>query len=84
MRVLKYPLKMGLNTLVTPGTSKLVYLDWQHDKLYGWVLESDGPYQDEYEVYLATTGERIPHHYNYVTSTQTQLSGGYFVAHAFD
>lgn len=84
MRVLKYPLELGLNTLATPGSSKLVYLDYQDHQLYGWVCETEGPYQDEYEVYVAMTGERIPHQYHYCTSTQTQLSGGYFVAHAFD
>jgi len=84
MRVLKYPLHPGLNTLTTPGTSKLVHLDWQDSKLFGWVLESEGPHQDEYEVYVATTGERVPHQYHYCTTTQTQLSGGYFVVHAFD
>lgn len=84
MRVLKYRLHEGLNTLATPGTSKLVYLDYQDGKLYGWVLELEGPSQDEYEVYIALTGQQVPHEYNYVASTQTQRSGGYYVVHAFD
>lgn len=84
MRILKYRLHEGLNTLVTPGTSKLVYLDYQNGKLHGWVLEREGPYQDEYEVYIALTGERVPLEYQYVTSTQINPGGGYYVVHAFD
>jgi hypothetical protein len=84
MKVLKYRLHEGLNTLTTPGTSKLVYLDYQDNKLMGWVLELEGPHQDEYEVFIALTGQQVPLEYNYVTSTQTQISGGYYVVHAFD
>jgi hypothetical protein len=84
MRILKYPLKPGLNTFTTPGTSKLRYLNSQDDKLYGWVEELEGPYQDEYEVYLALTGEQVPAEYNYVISYQLERGGGYFVVHAYD
>jgi hypothetical protein len=59
-------------------------LDYQDGKLFGWVLEMEGPFQDEYEVYVAVTGERVPHEYNYRASTQTQPGGGYYVVHAFD
>lgn len=84
MRVLKYRLHEGLNTLTTPGTSKLVMLDYQDNKLHGWVLEMEGPFQDEYEVYIALTGQQVPLEYNYVCSTQTNVGGGYYVVHAFD
>lgn len=84
MKVLKYRLHEGLNTLATPGTSKLVYLDYQDSKLFGWVLETEGPFQDEYEVYIALTGQQVPLEYRYVCSTQTNLGGGYYVVHAFD
>lgn len=84
MRILKYRLHEGLNTLTTPGTSKLVYLDYQNNKLHGWVLENEGPYQDEYEIYVALTGERVPLEYNYVCSIQINPGGGYYVVHAFD
>lgn len=84
MRVLKYRLHEGLNTITTPGTSKLVYLDYQDNKLFGWVLETEGLYQDEYEVYVALTGQQVPLEYRYVCSTQTQPGGGYYVVHAFD
>lgn len=84
MRVLKYRLHEGLNTLTTPGTSKLVLLGYQERKLYGWVLELEGPSQDEYEIYVALTGQEVPLEYNYVCSVQTEISGGYYVLHAFD
>lgn len=84
MRVLKYPMHVGMNTLTTPGTSRLVMLKYQDRKLFGWVLESEGEHQGEYEVYIAITGEVVPYNYQYVTSTQTELAGGYFVVHAFD
>lgn len=84
VRVLKYQLKPGLNVLQSPGTSKLRYLNQQDNKLYGWVEEYEGPHQDEYEIYLAITGEEVPLDYNYVTSYQLERSGGYFVVHAYD
>lgn len=84
MRIVKYRLHEGMNSIPSPGTSKLVRLDYQDRKLFGWVLETEGPHQDEYEVYIAVTGEAVPHNYQYVTSTQTELAGGYYVVHAFD
>lgn len=84
MRVFKYPLHEGMNAVASPGTSKLVMLEYQDRKLYGWVLECETSQQTEYEIYIALTGEQVPHNYNYVTSTQTQISGGYYVVHGFD
>lgn len=84
MRVLKYRLHEGMNQIASPGTSKLVMLKYQDRKLHGWVLEVEGLQQDEYEVYIAVTGEVVPHNYKYVTSTQTEIAGGYYVVHAFD
>jgi hypothetical protein len=84
MQVLKYRLHEGLNTIPSPGISKLVMLDYQDNKLFGWVLETEGAQQDEYEVYIALTGQQVPHEYHYVCSTQTQRSGGYYVLHGFD
>lgn len=84
MRVLKYRLHEGMNTIPSPGTSKLVLVKYQDKKLMGWVLETETDQQSEYEVYVALTGEHIPHNYKYVTSTQTEVAGGYYVVHAFD
>jgi hypothetical protein len=84
MRVFKYRLHEGLNAIPSPGTSKLVMLEYQDRKLHGWVLEVETDQQTEYEVYIAVTGEQVPDNYQYVTSTQTQISGGYYVVHAFD
>lgn len=84
MRVIKFALKTGLNALPTPGSLKLVHLDWQDSKLMGWFLEIHKDYQDEYEVYIAVTGEPVPTEYNYVCSSQLNTGGGYFVVHAFD
>ena len=50
----------------------------------GWFLEIHKDYQDEYEVYIAVTGEPVPTEYNYVCSSQLNTGGGYFVVHAFD
>lgn len=79
MQVFKHRLHEGLNTVL--GVQKLLYLDFQDSKLYGWFLTS--PTQEEYEVYIALTGERIPDDYRYVTSTQ-HTSSGFYVLHAFD
>ena len=79
MQVFKHRLHEGLNTVL--GVQKLLYMDFQESKLYGWFLTS--PTQEEYEVYIALTGERIPDEYHYVTSTQ-HVSSGYYVLHAFD
>lgn len=84
MRVLKYRLHEGLNAIASPGTSKLVMLEYQDRKLYGWILECETDTQTEYEVYVALTGEQLPAEYNYVCSTQTTLAGGYYVVHGFD
>lgn len=59
-------------------------MDYQDSKLYGWFLETTLDYQDEYECYVALTGEQVPQEYHYVTSTQLSTAGGYFVVHAFD
>lgn len=79
MQVFKHRLHEGLNTVL--GVQKLLYLDFQDSKLYGWFLTSET--QTEYEVYIALTGERIPDEYRYVASTQ-HTSSGFYVLHAFD
>lgn len=79
MQVFKHRLHEGLNTVL--GVQKLVYLDFQDKKLYGWFLTD--PDASEYEVYVALTGEHIPDEYNYVASTQ-HVSSGFYVLHAFD
>jgi hypothetical protein len=73
-----------MNTIASPGTSKLVMLKYQDRKLHGWVLETETDQKTEYEVYIALTGEVVPHNYCYAASTQTEVSGGYYVVHAFD
>ncbi len=88
MKVLKYRLHPGMNTLPIPGdnTARLVYLNDQDSKLMGWVevaATTDVP-TVEYEVYLALTGETVPPEYRYVCSHQLQQGGGYFVVHAYD
>lgn len=80
MQVFKDRLHEGLNTLL--GVQKLLHLDFQDSKLYGWFLTSDT--QTEYEVYIALTGERIPAEYNHVVSVQLYAGNGYYVLHAFD
>ena len=88
MKILKYRLHPGMNTLPIPGdsTAKLRYLNDQDGKLMGWVevAATTGVPTVEYEVYLALTGENIPNEYNYVCSHQLHQGGGYFVVHAHD
>lgn len=75
-----------MNTFRHTGTLKLVHLDYQDSKLMGWFTEvTDFDAEPtEYEVYVAVTGERVPDNYQYITSTQINTGGGYFVVHAFD
>jgi hypothetical protein len=82
MRVHKHLLKEGMNTI--KGVSKLVYLDFQGTKLYGWFITQPQDQLEEYEVYIALTGEQVPDEYQYVTSTQLFAGNGYYVIHAFD
>jgi hypothetical protein len=88
MKVLKYRLHTGMNTLPVAGdvTAKLRYLNDQEGKLMGWIEVT--PTTDvptvEYEVYLALTGEEVPDAYNYVCSHQLNQGGGWFVVHAYD
>ena len=84
VRVHKYRLHPGLNAIASPGTSKLLYMDWQDGKLYGWILETEGLQQDEYEVYVAITGEEVPHEYHWCCTAQLATAGGYWVVHGFD
>lgn len=84
MRIVKHRLHEGLNTIAHFGTLKLKYLDYQDNKLMGWFLEHPGIEVDEYQVYIALTGETVHDEYRYVTSTQTTYAGGYYVVHAFD
>lgn len=82
--MLKHRLHEGLNTLPHLGKLQLKYLDYQDNKLMGWFLEHTGTEPDDYQVYVALTGETVHDEYSYVTSVQTQRSGGYYVVHAFD
>lgn len=84
MRILKHPMHPGLNTIQHFGTLQLKYLDYQDKKLMGWFLAHEGTEPDSYQVYVALTGETVNDEYHYVTSTQTQPAGGYYVVHAFD
>lgn len=84
MRIIKHRLHQGLNTLPHFGTLQLKYLDYQDGKLHGWFCEHSGTEPDEYQVYIALTGETVHDEYHYVCSTQAQLAGGYYVVHAFD
>jgi hypothetical protein len=88
MKILKFRLHPGMNTLPIPGdvTAKLRYLNDQDGKLMGWVevaATTDTP-TVEYEVYLALTGQDIPDQYCYCTSHQLNQGGGFFVVHAYD
>jgi hypothetical protein len=88
MKILKYRLHPGMNTLPIPGdsTARLVYLNDQDGKLMGWVevaATTDIP-TVEYEVYLALTGEEVPPEYQYVCSHQISQGNGFFVVHAYD
>lgn len=80
--MIKFPLEVGLNTIDGFGL-KLKYMDYQDRKLCGWFLEQGTDFS-KYEVYLAVTGEEVPDEYQYVTSTQAALAGGYYVLHAYD
>lgn len=85
MRMIKYQLHTGLNTIPTTSSQlKLVYMDYQERKLFGWFCETQTTAPDSYQVYVAVTGETLNNEYRYVTSTQTTLAGGYYVLHAFD
>lgn len=84
MRIIKHRLHEGLNTVAHFGKLKLQYLDYQDKKLHGWFLEHSGTEPDEYQVYIALTGETVHDEYHYVCSTQTEISGGWYVVHAFD
>lgn len=84
MRIVKHRLHEGINTITHFGTLKLKYLDYQDKKLMGWFCETSGTEPDEYQVYIAVTGETIPDDYNYVCSHQVAQAGGYYVVHAFD
>jgi hypothetical protein len=84
MRIIKHRLHEGINTIEHFGTLKLKYLDYQDSKLHGWFLEHNGTEPDSYQVYIALTGETVHDEYQYVCSTQTQISGGYYVVHAYD
>lgn len=84
MRMLKHRLHEGLNTLPHLGKLQLKYLDYQDNKLHGWFCATQGTEPDDYQVYIALTGETMHDEFNYVCSVQTQISGGYYVVHAFD
>ena len=84
MRVLKHRLHTGINTIEHFGTLKLKYLEYQDHKLHGWFLAQHGTEPDNYQVYVATTGETVHDEYQYVCSVQTEISGGWYVVHAFD
>jgi hypothetical protein len=84
MRMLKHRLHEGINTLPHFGQLELKYLDYQDKKLMGWFQAHEGTEPDNYQVYIALTGETVHDEYRYITSTQTQNSGGGYVVHAFD
>lgn len=84
MRIIKHRLHEGLNTIAHFGKLQLKHLDYQDKKLHGWFLQHEGVEPDDYQVYVALTGETVHDEYRYVCSTQTQISGGYYVVHAFD
>lgn len=84
MRIIKHRLHTGLNTIDHFGKLELKYLDYQDGKLMGWFLAHEDTELDSYQVYIAPTGETVHDEYRYVCSTQTNLSGGYYVVHAFD
>lgn len=88
MRVLKFPLKPGMNAVKceTDKVLMLRYLNDQDAKIMGWFEEHTVEHSEafEYEVYLALTGEQVPTEYDYVCSHQVQQAGGFFVVHAYD
>ena len=84
MRIIKHRLHEGLNTIAHFGTLQLKHIDYQDRKLMGWFLEHSGTEPDEYQVYIAMTGETVHDEYRYVCSHQAQLNGGWYVVHAFD
>lgn len=84
MRMIKHRLHEGLNTIPHYGTLQLQHLDYQDNKLMGWFLETPGTQADEYQIYIALTGETLHPEYRYRCTTQVSRSGGYYVVHGFD
>ena len=88
MRMLKFLLKPGMNTLKCDTDKVLVlrYLNDQDGKIMGWFEEHTVLHSEafEYEVYLAVTGETVPSDYDYVCSHQVSAGGGWLVVHAYD
>lgn len=86
MRVIKFQLHPGSNELLPADNVylKLVYLDNQEKKLFGWFEEG---YSEQtissYKVYLALTGEEIPTSYQHIVSHQISTGGGFFLVHAY-
>ena len=84
MRTIKHRLHEGINTIQHFGKLQLKHLDYQDNKLCGWFQATEGTEPDDYQVYIALTGETVHDEYQYVCSTQTSLAGGYYMVHAFD
>lgn len=93
MRILKYPLGFGRNTVKSyPGhVLELKHIGFQNSLLYGWFAEYPVEDKDEHseEIYVAMTGETIPDGFSWYMGTAiheypTHTSQkGYYVVHAW-
>jgi hypothetical protein len=85
MRVIKMFLETGLNVFATTGTKlKLVDVNYQYSQLMGWFLETQTGTKNNYQVYVALTGEILRSEFTYIASAQFTDEAGHFVVHAFD
>lgn len=83
MRVIKFKLSAGHNTIDTEAYLEPAWIEWQGDGFVVWCKEftSMGSWGKPLEVYLAVTGEQVPDGYAYIgTATTPERT---FVVHLF-
>lgn len=80
IRVLEFPLKVGMNKVKAPGRLFRGRYDYQGDQLTWWSCCNEGT-EREYEVYVALTGEEVDPNSEYLGTAISE--DGSFVTHAF-
>ena len=83
MRVIKFKLNEGINTIPSNHVLEPKWIEWQGDSFQVWCQEfTQLPTKHPLEVYLAVTGETVPPDYpNYIgTATTPERT---FVVHLF-
>lgn len=81
MRVIKFPLSLGLNTIAADHCVQPRWIEWQDTSFVVWMQEFTQLPPETVDLYLATTGEQVPEHYEYVATATTPDKQ--FVAHLF-